>query len=110
LIHEIKHDGLATIYQGGKKMAPFSTMKRIATAVLRSEQLLAEIREGIAKQSRTEQTLAEIREGVANLGRAEPLLAEIRDEMRLLNQNLTRLGAEKEPLWERILATRKTLG
>jgi hypothetical protein len=108
-MHEIKHR-LCNHLPRGKKMAPFSTMKRIATAVLRSEQLLAEIREGIARQSQTDQTLAEIREGVANLGRAEPLLADIRDEMRLLNQNLTRLGAEKEPLWERILATRKTLG
>jgi len=62
-----------------KLMRPFSTMKRIAMAVLRSEQLLTEIREAVVALSRSEQILAEIREGIAHLGRSEKLLAEIAD-------------------------------
>ena len=44
-----------------------STLKRTVNAVLRSEQLLAEIRAGIA-----------------NLGRIEPMLAQVRDDLSLL--------------------------
>lgn len=60
-------------------MSILSVLKRSITSGLRSEQLLAEIREGIANLGRTEQLLAEIREGIANLGRTEQLLAEVKE-------------------------------
>ena len=76
-------------------MAAFSNLRRIGSALLRSEQLLADIQEGVSKLSRTQQTLAEIREGIANLGRTEQILAEIREgianQTQVINEKLTQL-------------------
>jgi len=76
-------------------MAAFSALRRIASAVLHSEELLAEIRDGVAKLSRTEQTLAEIREGIAHLARTEQLLLEMREgignQTAVLNDKLTKI-------------------
>jgi predicted O-methyltransferase YrrM len=60
-------------------MNMFLLLKRTLTSGVRSEQLLAEIREGIANLGRTEQLLEEIRAGIANLGRTEQLLAEMKE-------------------------------
>jgi hypothetical protein len=61
------------------------------TAILRSEQLLAEIRAGIAHLGRTEQLLSEIREGIARQGRTEQLLTEIREGIRNQTDKLSEL-------------------
>jgi methyl-accepting chemotaxis protein len=76
-------------------MRAISALRRTTSAVLHSEELLGEIREGVAKLSRTEQTLTEIREGIAHLARTEQLLLEIREgisnQTLVLKDKLTKI-------------------